>query len=244
MLVTDPDPARWISTLGGYTLLAPATPTARWTPSWTVATGQLAYERCVYGIYVREVQFRKWVAPDVAALVSGFPGDIGTGTFPGDWDAFCVPDTDVQGRGRWLLLYIGISVSTENPRIVQYFGKTQTFTREPGGQSFHLDLGQLFGGPVDIRNRTAPPSKSIAGALRGALSMNLESRMREMDLSYAQVTCPGCICTQKGRLAGCTPPVDAASPAGCIHDNEQRLIHPYAAGAPDWGARPLMNSRW
>lgn len=244
MLVSDPDPARWISTLGGYRLPEPVTPTSRWTDAWTVASGQLAYERCVYGIYVREVQFKKWVAPDVASLVTGFPGDIGTGTFPGGWDAFCVPGTEAQGRGRWLLLYIGISVSTSNPRIIQYFGKRPSFTREPGGQSFHLDLAQLIGGPVDIRNRTSPPSKSIAGALRGALSMNLETRMREMDLSYAQVTCPTCVCTQKGRLALCASPIDDASPAGCIHDNELRLMSPIVGSEQAGRARPLMNARW
>lgn len=243
MLVTDPDPARWISTLGAYTLPEPATPTARWAAGWTVQTGHLAYERCVYGIYVREVQFKKWVASDVAALITGFPGDIGTGTFPGGWDAFCVPGTEERGRGRWLLLYIGISVSTDNPRISQYFGKTQSFTREPGGQSFHLDLAQLFGGPVDIRNRTVPPSKTIAGALRGALSLNLEARMREMDLSYVQVTCPGCVCSQKGRVLACTPAPGPEVPAGCIHDNESRLMaHPEAVVLG--GALPLMNARW
>lgn len=243
MLVTDPDPARWISTLGAYTLPEPAMPTARWAAGWTVQTGHLAYERCVYGIYVREVQFKKWAAPDVAALITGFPGDIGTGMFPGGWDAFCVPGTDEQGRGRWLLLYIGISVSTANPRISQYFGERQTFTREPGGQSFHLDLAQLFGGPVDIRNRTVPPRRTIAGALRGALSLNLEARMREMDLSYVQVTCPSCVCSQKGRVPTCTPSVGPGVPANCIHENEERLmVHP--DGVVLGGALPLMNARW
>lgn len=244
MLVNDSDPARWLSTLGSYVGSPAATPTSRWVDVWKADATHLAYSRCVYGIYVREVPFRKWVSADVAALITGFPGDIGTGTMPAGWDSFCVPGTDAQGRGRWLLLYVGIGTSTTNSRITQYFGKGGSFTREPGGQSFHLDLAQLFGGPVDIRNRTTPTSQSIAGALRGALSMNLESRMREMHLSYAQVLCPNCVCTEKGRDPACPlqDPVDAAS--GCIHTNEGRLLAPGAPYLPDDAARPLMNARW
>lgn len=240
MTVIQPEsdhPAHVLSmlTCGGE----PVAPTERWTEDWSVETGALTTNACVYGIYAREVPLIKWLNRGVRDLLDHYSGDVGAGTHPGGIAPFCVPDTSVQGLGRWVCIYVGQSEATSSPRITHYFGKTRSFTRGPGGQSFHLMLALFFGVPVDPRTTLTPRARTLIDVVRGSLSLSLEARMREMRFSYVQVETEACACSDR-------PCLDTCRCRGC---SEAALLRrPGGGSAPDagWptGARPLMNSAW
>lgn len=218
---------------------APITPTERWSDEWTFDTGALTTNECVYGIYAREVPVIKWLDRGIRDLLDHYAGDVGAGTLPGGIVPFCVPDTFVQGLGRWVCIYVGQSQATSSPRITNYFGRTKTFTRELGGQSFHLMLSLFFGVPVDPRVLLSPRAKTLVDVVRGSLSLSLEARMREMGFSYVQVETEGCTCPARPCTSACR----------CRACSEVALLRPPGsvtapnAGWPP-GARPLMNSAW
>lgn len=232
----SPRPAQVIASLRCSD--AAVAPTERWAADWTPLGDHLTKEPCVYGIYGREIAVAKWMTSEVRELIERYPGDVGRGELPG-FEAFVVPDTNVTGLGRWVLLYVGESGLVGNPRVTNYFGQTGQLTREPGGQSFHLMLTLLFGLPVDPRVPLTPRARTVIDVVRGSLSLTLESRMRDMRISYVQARTPECAC---GVL------VCDRTTCMCRKCSEWLLLGdrtgpPPAEGWPG-GARPLMNSRW
>lgn len=139
---------------------------------------------------------------------------------PGGMEPFCVPDTDREGAGPWVMLYAGESDNAKKPRVTNYFGVQEHLTRTPGGQSFHLMLALLFGLPVDPRVKTDPPAKSVVDVIRGSLSVSLEARLREMRVGVVQVE------TEEPRKA------------------ERSLLKLVDEDSRLPGARPLLNSEW
>ena len=226
-------PAEVLSTLKDGPI--PVTPTERWTDAWTSALTTSAPN--VYGIYARSIPLTKWLDPSVRDLLDNYPGDVGSGVMPAGFAACTVPGTYEPGLGDWVLLYVGKS-SSDTPRIVQYFGTGSSFTREPGGHSFHLSLALFLGGTSDPRNSLTPRAQTLENVLRGSLGVTLEQRMRDMRLAYVQVVTPICV-TPGGPHLAC----------GCMTGCEQamlrdRVVHqPPTAGWPT-GARPLLNAAW
>jgi hypothetical protein len=226
-------PAEILSTLvDGHTVVEP---TERWASTWRPEL--TTTDPNVYGLYVRSIPMIKWLDRSVRDMVENYPGEVGSGSMPQGLDAFTVPGTNEAGLGEWVLLYVGFSDSA-TARIIQYFGRTEHFTREMGGQSFHLGLSLLFGGTCDPRNSTTPRGKTIENVLRGSMSVILEERMRDMRFSYVQVTTPVCPGADRVHLTcGCNRSSENA------HLKNRVSNSPPSSGWPT-GARPLMNSEW
>jgi hypothetical protein len=166
----------------------------------------------VYGLYVRSIRLSKWLDREVRDLLERYPKEVGRGTLESGPEDGLGPFTvrgsgDGDPLGDWVLLYVGISES-KTPRIVQYFGTTQSFTREPGGQSLHLSLALFFGGGSDPRDSPEPPARSVEGLLRASLGQRLEHRMRDMHLSYLQVETSACLDAQHA-ACGCNVGAEA-----------------------------------
>ena len=235
-------PARILSTLTdvrGSGAPISIEPRERWDGTWKP---DLVTDRAnVYGLYVRSVPLGKWLDREVRDLLERYPGEVGTGSMPTGLASCTIAGTaDDSTLGDWVLLYVGISDS-KTPRINQYFGRTQQFTREPGGQSLHLTLSLFFGGGSDPRDTLEPKAATLENVLRGSLSVRLETRMRDMHLSYVQVVTPPC---SDASHQSCT----------CKEASEWALLRDpmrYAKWTPSggWpasygGARPLFNSEW
>jgi hypothetical protein len=211
-------------------------PTERWSSTWSVAATTI--NQNVYGLYARSIPLTKWLSPGIRDLLEHYPGDVGSGSMPAGLTAFTVPETEVEGLGSWVLLYVGVSQS-RTARIQQYFGTGPTFTRGPGGQSLHLTLALFFGDTVDPRITVEPKAVTLEYVLRGSLSLTLEHRMREMRLAYVQVETPPCTCPPPRHSVDCR--CLGCSEAVLLRDSAKPV--PPTAGWPP-GARPMINSRW
>jgi hypothetical protein len=171
-------PAIILSTLQDLDMVGlpkPVRPTERWDGKWSA--GQVTSSTNVYGLYVRSIRLSKWLDREVRDLLERYPREVGRGTLESGPEDGLAPFTvrgsgDDDPLGDWVLLYVGISDS-KTPRIVQYFGTTNAFTREPGGQSLHLSLALFFGGGSDPRDSPEPPARSVEGLLRASLGLRL-----------------------------------------------------------------------
>jgi hypothetical protein len=235
-------PARILSTLTDSTPSggkAPVIPTERWDGRWNPSL--VTDLPNVYGLYVRSVPLSKWLDREVRDLLERYPGEVGTGTMPSGLKSCTIANTAGNSMlGDWVLLYVGISDS-KTPRINQYFGRTPHFTREPGGQSLHLTLSLFFGGGSDPRDALDPRAATLENVLRGSLSVRMESRMRDMRLSYVQVVTPVC---SDGFHQACT--CNAASEWALLRDpaKHSRWTPNGGWAASFGGARPLFNAEW
>ena len=204
-------------------------PTERWDGNWKPE--YTTTEPNVYGLYARAIPLYKWLDSGVRDLLEHYPQDVGSGEMPGGLKGCSIEGTAdplAPHLGNWVLLYVGES-NSKTPRIVQYFGQTEHFTREPGGQSLHLSLALFFGGGSDPRE--AEGAVTVEHVLRESLSLRLESRMRNMHLSYVQVETPGC--TDLGAHSNCY-----------CKDGEERVLRNLSGAVLSTEVRPLFNARW